>query len=181
MDSETLLGNMSLPREHKKAQLPWYDLAIFALVVAFLGYSARALLNGRETPHSTVARLEPAQPLPLPERTPASQAAPGSTEVLRAPCLFAQTPPESFSSTARLLQLASPLCGDEAKGAAVWHGSNETTGEEIIVFVNSKQKTFATSYFSLRTGRNDLVFTQELAHGRKRVAKVQVTGISPNP
>lgn len=184
MDSETLLGNMSLPREQKKSQMPWHDLALFVGALAFLGYSLRAFLGGAT--HSGVPApppsLEPATvaAAPKPDRVPASQATPsgGSTAVLELPCL--RDNGAGLASHARLVQIHSPFCGDDVRhGDAAWHAANQTSGEEILVFVNRKEKTIATSYFSLKDGRNELLFTQDMGAGKTRSVKVVVSRKEP--
>jgi hypothetical protein len=64
---------------------------------------------------------------------------------------------------------------------ASWKGTNATTGEEILVFVNPKEKTLATSYFTLKEGLNELVFEQDEGNGRIRKAKVLVTELAEDP
>ena len=169
---------MSLYREHKKPQSAWQDLAVFAGVLSFLGYSVFAFFGIRHAP--------PAKDIPPPEveapaspsasRQLASQTTPGvgSTEVLRAPCL--QTPsPLSFNSQARLLQIHAPICPTGKSHALSWRASNESSGEEILVFVNEKEKSLSTSYFSLKEGVNQIVFIEEFSPGQSRVDKVQIT------
>ena len=166
---------MSLHREHKKSQLPWLDLAVFAGVLAFLGYSLHAFLGARVAVRSALPKADTAEAALSPlSRRPASQAAPssGSTEVLRLPCLH--DGPRVFSSNARLMQIHSPLCADDGQAPAPWHASNESSGEEILVFVNRKEKSLSTSYFNLKEGLNDLIFVQDLGKGRKRQEKLQV-------
>jgi hypothetical protein len=169
---------MSLPREHKKAQPPWLDLAVFAGVLAFLAYSIQSFLGARAP---SAAPTPPPTPLasgdalaPVPERAPASASAPGvgSTEILRVNCLHAAS--HGFSSTARLMQIHSPFCDGEEKSAA-WHAVNRTSGEEILVFVNAREKSLSTSYFNLREGTNELEFTEELGAGKTRRNKLLVT------
>lgn len=173
MNSETLVGTMSLPREQKKSQPPLADLAIFGGVIAFLGVSLHFFFAGREAPKA----MPLAKPLETPatERAPASQSpAPTtlSTQVLRLPCLA--NGPQVVSSSARLIQIHSPLCSANAQASATWRASNATSGEEILVFVNHKEKSLSTSYFNLKEGRNELVFVQDLGQGRTARQMVQI-------
>lgn len=168
---------MSLTPEHKKPQLPWQDVAIFAAVLCFLGYSVYAFLSFQRAQAkraSTAAEVADLQS-PANDRRPASQSAQsaGSTGILHAPCLISSNP-LSFESQARLLQIHAPLCAAGKEISAKWRAANETSGEEIIVFVNGKEKSLSTSYFSLKDGSNQIVFTEELGAGKSRAAKIQV-------
>jgi len=166
---------MSLPREQKKSQPPLSDLAIFAGAILFLGVSLHSLLASRQMPHAMVPALVPIESA-TPERTPASQiSAPSTltTQVLRLPCLKSE--PQVVSSHAHLVQIQSPVCSPKAQASPHWHASNATSGEEIMVFVNRQEKTLSTSYFTLREGRNDLVFVEDLGSGRAERHPVQIT------
>ena len=168
---------MSLQREHKKSQPPLLDLAVFAGVLAFVAYSLYSFFGNRETPRlAPPPKLEAAEiDAPPAVRKPASQVpinSAASTEVLHLPCL--QNGPRSFTSSARLMQIHSPLCEGDASGAP-WRASNDSSGEEILVFVNTKEKILSTSYFNLKEGLNDLVFVQDLGKGRTRREKLQIT------
>lgn len=172
---------MSLPRPKKNTQLAWADLAIFASVIAFLAYSAHAFFfNSTRAPlrqdPAVETKAEPAAE-PAPSRSPASQApvtgkATTSTEVLRLNCLHSTV--RSFASSARLMQIHAPFCLDDARQKGDWRAKNETSGEEILVFVNKKEKTFSTSYFSLKGGTNKIVFVQEVGKGQTREEKFDV-------
>lgn len=166
---------MSLPREQKKSQIPWLDLGLFAGVLAFLGYSLHAFFGARTPARAPASAIEPAAPLPPSERATPSPAIQGSTEILRVPCLHEGS--RVFTTSARLLQIHSVLCsGDDKSAAAQWRATNESSGEEILVFVNHKEKNLSTSYFSLKEGRNDLVFVEERGgKGRAHTEKLQVT------
>ncbi|MGZ3658304.1 MAG: hypothetical protein ACXVB9_04205 [Bdellovibrionota bacterium] len=169
---------MSLQREHKKSQPPLLDLAVFAGVLAFVAYSLHSFFSNRETPRpAPPPKLEIAENIAPPAvRNPASQAptsASASTEVLHLPCL--QSGPRAFTSSARLMQIHSPLCAEDSIPGTQWHASNNSSGEEILVFVNSKEKILSTSYFNLKEGLNDLVFVQDLGKGRSRREKIQIT------
>jgi hypothetical protein len=179
MHSETLVGNMSLPREQRKSQPPWLDLGIFAAALAFLAYSLHAFLapgtRAASPPEPPPSAAEEARAPGPAARSPASEAGhgPPSTEVLQVPCLGGA--PRSFTSHARLLRIHGPLCGDAAKlGPAQWRASNESLGEEILVFVNRKDKSLATSYFNLKEGPNELVFVQDGGKGRSRTVRLEV-------
>jgi hypothetical protein len=169
---------MSLPREQKKAQPPWLDLAVFTAVLGFLAYSLRVFFGGHAPPPpAELPKSEPsAQAAAKPERAPASQvpqsSSAGSTEVIRLPCLREGV--HDLSSTARLVQIHSPLCGDGKSPDGDWHATNESSGEEILVFVNRRDKTLSTSYFNLKEGRNELVFVEDLGKGRVRREKLLV-------
>lgn len=172
---------MSLPTIPKKAQKPWLDIGIFALVFAFVGFSVHMLLGfvrRAEVKASTAAVRET---LPLDTKSgarrpasPSPTAVPigAATEVLRLPCL-GQAKLGKLSSEARQLQIHAPACAEDLKKPRSWTGMNETSGEEILVFVNEKEKTFSTSYFSLQAGVNKLVFTQD-AKGAKRTETLEV-------
>lgn len=172
---------MTLPTNpQKKPQKPWLDLGIFALVFAFVGFSVYMLLafvRRGEVKVTTAAvketlSLDPKSDARKPASpSPTAVAAGIATEVLRLPCL-GQVKSASIgkiSSQARQLQIHAPACADDLKHPRAWTGVNETSGEEILVFVNAKEKTFSTSYFSLQAGVNKLVFTHE-----KRVEKLEV-------
>lgn len=182
---------MTLPTNPKKAQKPWIDIAVFAAVIVFLGFSVHMLLGFARRGEATLAKPEapvketkalaldtnsaarrPASP------SPAKIEAGTSTEVLRLPCV-GQVKGGKLSSEARQLQLHAEACAEDLKFPAAWKGINESSGEEIIVFVNTKEKTFSTSYFSLHEGVNKLVFTHDTGTGRgakvgKRVETIVV-------
>ncbi len=167
---------MSLPPEHKKPQSAWQDLAIFAAVLGFLGYSVYAFLGFTRAPAKpSLPPAELAAQDSGAERRPASTSAPGagSTEILRAPCLPSPTP-LSFQSQARLLQIHASLCPTGKGPSPNWKAANESSGEEILVFVNGKEKSLSTSYFSLKEGHNQIVFTEDLGAGKSRVEKISV-------
>ena len=161
-----------IPREPKKSRLPWTDLAVFSGVIAFLAVSLHSLFAVREAPR-TVVLPKPAD-LAQNARAPASQTSPttATTEVLRLPCLGKGT--QVVNSSARLMQIHSPLCAGAAAKHATWHATNESSGEEILVFVNSKENTLSTNYFNLKEGANHLVFTEELGKGKSRRESVEV-------
>jgi hypothetical protein len=175
-NSEKLLGTMSLPRQQKKSQLPWHDLALFAGVLAFLGVSLQSFVAPRTAP----AKLAPPLPMntaqaPSPDRSPASPFSPpaaASTEVLRLPCLHDIA--QKLSSDARLVQVHAPLCAGDAAEGGSWRATNEASGEEILIFVNAKEKLFSTSYFSLKDGINRLVFTEDRGQGGIRREQVEI-------
>ena len=172
MNSEKLLGSM-IPREPQKSRLPWTDLAVFGGVIAFLAVSLHSLFALREAPR-TAALPPPAEALQN-ARAPASQTSPSAaaTEVLRLPCLA--NGPHLVNSSARLLQIHSPLCAGSGGKKANWHATNESSGEEILVFVNHHDNTLSTSYFNLKEGANHLVFTEERGSGRVSRQSVEVT------
>lgn len=173
---------MSLTPNHRKSQSPWVDLGIFAAVLAFLAYSAQATLGFaiRPATKQTISPITATQPVAEPPRMPASAAGPspayrnkGATEVLRLPCLHHAD--RTFGSEARLLQIHAPACEDDLLHTASWKARNESSGEEIIVFVNTKEKTFSTSYFSLKEGVNKLVFTHDLRKGQAKTQRFEIT------
>ncbi|HEY8279065.1 MAG TPA: hypothetical protein VIH99_05550 [Bdellovibrionota bacterium] len=167
---------MRIPRIFKKSQSTWFDLAIFAGVLAFLAYSLNSFLAVRALRRA--ATVKPTDNLDTPDnpsRAPASQSTSslGSTEVIRLPCF--QGGLNKLSSQARLVQIHAPLCPTEdMKQVPSWHASNESSGEEILVFVNRKEKILSTSYFNLQEGANNIVFVQDLGKGRSRVEKLLV-------
>lgn len=169
---------MTLPTFKKKAQKPWLDLAIFAAVFVFVGFSVHMLFGfvRRGEGNLTKATLPVRETLPLDTGSAARKLASpsrakvegASTEVLRIPCL-SQLTQRKLTSGARLVQLHAPACDEDLKSPSTWTGTNESSGEEIVVFVNPKEKTLSTSYFSLQEGVNRLVFTQEGAKGLKHL------------
>ena len=172
---------MSLPTNPKKAQKPWLDIAIFAAVFAFVGFSVYMLLAFVRRGEVKVTTAALKEPLPLDtnggSRRPASPSptavpAGTATEVLRLPCL-GQAKLGKISSEARQLQIHAPACAADLKQPRSWTGKNESSGEEILVFVNEKEKTFSTSYFSLQAGVNKLVFTHD-TKGAKRTETLEV-------
>ena len=161
---------MSLHRDQKKSQIPWLDLGIFALVLAFLGYSTHTFLQSRARPPavSPPPIAPPMDAPPASARSPASQKSEpgGSTEVVKVPCLGLEN--KELQSGARLIEIQSPLCGTLSRlPKEGWTAVNESSGEEILVFVNPKEKTLSTSYFTLKDGSNLLLFAQEI--GRAHV------------
>ncbi len=171
---------MSLPPKQKKSQPAWLDVGVFAFVLGFLCFSVQTLLGSNVKPPVTKSVAEVAATVPAPEtqkRRPASPSpavkAGGSTEVLKLPCLTQAT--RSFSTEARMLQIHAPACGEDLKRLDTWKGSNESSGEEILVFVNSKEKTLSTSYFALRDGVNKIVFTHELGKGPAKIQTIEVS------
>jgi hypothetical protein len=166
---------MRLSPKEKKPQSAWQDIAIFAAVLAFLCFSVNILFSFGRT------KAPPSPPASSPitaGRSPASRASPSkgaSTQVLRLPCLK-QVAANAISSEARLLQIQAPLCSgtgeDDAKGSEGWTAVNESSGEEILVFVNGTEKTLSTSYFSLKEGRNQLLFTYK-KHKLDQVPTIQ--------
>lgn len=148
---------MSLYRDQKKPQSAWQDLAIFVGVLAFLAYSIHAFQGMRRTALASAPPKESiSQPTPI--RQPASEAEPGagSTEILNMPCF---QPVMKFASKARLVQIQANLCSPVRSGAN-WQASNITSGDEILVFVNEKEKLLSTSYFNLRPGLNEISFRE---------------------
>lgn len=169
---------MTVTPKPKKAQKPWFDLCVFAAVLAFFVYSARTILAFHQRGTKAAETAEEKTETNI-GRAPASQAPArgkllqGSTEVLRLPCLTQAE--RALGSNARLVQIHAPACGDDAEQAAAWKAANETSGEEILVFVNAKDKTFATSYFSLKEGVNKLVFTHQKRKGEAKIVKLEIT------
>lgn len=170
---------MTLPTNPKKAQKPWLDVAIFALVVGFLGFSVQMLLGFARRGEVKVSTAAVKETLPLDGASARKPASPSvspavvrdigvSTAVLRLPCL-GQAKGGKLSSDARQLQIHAPACDNDLKQPRAWKGLNESSGEEILVFVNPKEKTFSTSYFALQAGVNKLVFTHE-----RRVETIEV-------
>jgi|GEM_PF-5138416 len=169
---------MSLPPKQKKSQPAWLDIAVFAGVLGFLCLSVQIFLTTRAALSRNPSAATSATPPPeVPtRRAPASQSpvskSSGSTEVLRLPCLHQAA--RTFSSEARLLQIHAPACNEDLKQASAWKGSNESSGEQILVFVNAKEKTLSTSYFALKDGVNRIVFRHESGKGRARVQTLEV-------
>lgn len=166
---------MSLTPKQKKSQSPWVDLGIFAAALAFLGYSVHFTASFAARKNIPAAKVVSEKPNRIPasqSHTPAYRNK-GATEVLQLPCLSQAAP--SLSSEARLMQIHAPACGDDLKQTSTWKASNETSGEEIIVFVNAKEKTFATSYFGLRHGVNKLVFRHAPGDGPAKEQRLQIT------
>jgi hypothetical protein len=162
-----------IPREPKKSRLPWTDLAVFSGVIAFLAVSLHSLFAVREAPRTAVLPKE--AEATLNSRAPASQTAgvsAATTEVLHLPCLAKG--PHAVNSSARLMQIHSPLCAGLTTSAATWRATNESSGEEILVFVNRHDNTLSTSYFNLKEGANHLVFTED-HKGRISRQNVEVT------
>jgi hypothetical protein len=162
-----------IPREPKKSRLPWTDLAVFSGVIVFLAVSLHSLFAVREAPRTAV--LPKPLDAALNARAPASQTPPSTatTEVLRLPCLA--DGPHAANSSARLMQIHSPLCSGSSKAGATWHATNESSGEEILVFVNRHDNSLSTSYFNLKEGANHLVFTEDLGKGHHERRAVEVT------
>lgn len=176
---------MSLPPNQKKSQPAWLDIAVFAGVLGFLCLSVQVFLTTRAALSKNGSRVTAT--IPPPEaparRAPASQTQAlkggGSTEVLRLPCL--QQAGRAFTSDARLLQIHAPACNEDLKQVSTWKGSNETSGEEILVFVNAKEKTLSTSYFSLKDGVNRIVFLHDAGKGPAKVQTIEVSKRSDEP
>jgi len=175
---------MSLPLKQKKSQSPWLDLAIFTCVLVFLGYSVHVALlsfarhgNEKQTLPSAPATLSASPPLKrAPAATEIAAKLGAATEVLRIPCLHQAA--RKFTSEANLLQIHAPACDEDILSANGWKAANESSGEEIMIFVNSKEKTLSTSYFRLKEGVNRLVFTHELGSGAAKVQKLEVVSRS---
>lgn len=176
---------MSLPREQEKSQPAWPDLAVFAGVLAFMAYSVQAFLAPRAAPRRQVPRAALVElQSPVPSRAPASLGAPraGSTEVLRLPCL--RTSDVKVSRGTHLLRIQASLCderageavggkaGGEGRSSDAWKAVNQSSGEEILVFVSSRDRSLSTSYFTPSAGRSEVLFVQSLGGGRIRREKL---------
>ncbi len=69
------------------------------------------------------------------------------------------------------MQIHAAYCGTESKNLASLHARNETSGEEILVFVNQKEKTLSTNYFNLKEGANSILFLREPEKGKEQPEK----------
>ena len=73
-----------------------------------------------------------------------------------------------------MMQIHSPFCEGDLKLGAQWRARNETSGEEILVFVNQKERTFSTNYFSLQEGSNRIVFERSAGKRGASTEKIQI-------
>lgn len=137
----------------------WIDLTVFAVVVAFFGFSATHLFRSAATPaHQPIA--------PTPNRAPASPAevSPArpeqSTLTHHLTCFFGPPSPP-LTTSAALLRIEGTLCHRDPPGpSAKFRGTNRANGEDIVSFIRSNQ--ISTNYFALKEGKNSLEFELEV-------------------
>ncbi len=173
---------MTLPTKAPKAQKPWLDITIFAVVFGFLAFSLYMLLGFVRKSDATLTKsvvpVKATLPLDATYRKPSSASPAGaagqSTEVLRLPCV-AQAKGARLSSAAKQIQIHAAACDEDIKQPNAWKGVNESSGEEILVFVNPKEKVLSTSYFTLQAGVNRLVFTHKLGKSGSRTELIEIS------
>lgn len=163
---------MSAPSAPKHTQPLWRDLAVFTALLGFFLFSARQMRRAEapaSNPSFPVARA-PASPPALGRAPSSATAAKSQPErnvgTAHLPCLTDGSP-EPTRGGARLFRLSAPRCGLPREIFA----RNETTGENILIFVREQQ--WVSSYFPLAEGRNEVVL-QWREKGRERTQRVEI-------
>lgn len=128
------------------------EFAVFAAVASFAAYSSAAFLRARYQP-APVAVVAPAKPFSrqlasLEGEAPAIEK---STKIIEIGCLGKGAASEVIKTEANLARIMAQDCS-VAKNVAA---RNETTGENLMVFQQSKK--ISTHYFPLRAGANKIV------------------------
>jgi hypothetical protein len=164
---------MDLNLRKKDTQLSWFDLAVFAAVAAFFLFSAHSLSRSASAEHLAGEKGGKT----LPDRTLASSPAPAPSrglagtghgiQVVRMDCLFTASP-GTVTTDAKMVQIMSNLCG-ELKSLPKdirLTGKNQSSGEDIVPFLQAGHAV-TTNYFTLREGRNEVLFRLALGRGKE--------------
>ena len=178
MDSETLSGTMSLPRGNKKPNSTATDLAVFALVLGFVAYSTHYFYFQTVSPPAPPEfGPPPSRPAPKPGAAPASAPNPataGQHANFAAHVHGIGASEHKNRRFFRLLQIQWQLCDKGKMAVGEWQARNMKTGEEIIIFVNEKERSFATSFFTIEEGANPIQLSRKLGNAPAKLVSIEV-------
>ena len=133
----------------------WLDALLFALVVAFTVYSARAFSQRPPHPAAQVPRKMSRALASIAQASVREK----STQVVELACPGGKV--DGLRTGAALLRLSARRCG-----ADFLRARNETTGEDLLLFPQGEQ--VSTNYFPLKEGRNQILL--EWKKGRDKHA-----------
>lgn len=171
---------MRVPSVKKDTGSAWFDIAVFAAVVAFFLFSARSLTKTRPPVGAPVHETGEISAVRVPasiEHSPPRERSPESIKTIDVGCLNAARPFHADASISMLRLVGGWCTPDRPTGA---NGLHEGTGTEILTFARGDASSFTTSYFPLLEGQNRISFELHYRGGKTRRESLEVIRSSEN-
>jgi hypothetical protein len=166
-----------MPMDKKDTHSAWFDIAVFAAVVAFFLFSAHSLTKSRN-PAGKPKTINDAERLPASlQHEKSTDPMPESIKTIDVGCL-GQNRPFSMDPAISILRLVGNWCGKDLPTQA--SGRHDGTGAEILTFTRPSSKAFTTSYFSIQEGLNKISFHLEYKNGKRQQENLVLIRSSQN-